>query len=150
MINMKFLFSTLSILLFCAACTPKELTRGNYLFPEDVASIQAGASTKRDVLNIFGTPSAKAVFDENIWYYIGLKTEKTSFFDEDVTGRQTVQVTFDENDRVVAIENLDTQAVDVPKSRRVTPTSGNEVTILQQMLGNIGKFNAPDAGNPAQ
>ena len=141
--------STIALLGVCA-CTPHTQTRGNFLFSEDVAQIQPMVSNEMDVLNMLGTPTAKAVFDDNIWYYVGLKTEKKSFFDEKVTDRQTVKVVFDENKFVKSITNVNGEPLDIPVSSRVTPTSGNEVTAIQQILGNIGKFNPPAAGNPAQ
>ena len=141
--------ATISIIAL-SACTPSTQTRGNYLFSDDIARIQPMVSTEIDVLNTLGTPTAKAVFDENTWYYVGLKTEKKGFLDEKVTERQTVKVVFDESKFVKSITNVDGDPMDIPISSRVTPTSGNEVTAIQQILGNIGKFNPPASGNPAQ
>ena len=58
---------------------PINANAGNYLFTEDIAQIQPMTSTQIDVLNLLGTPTAKAVFDEKTWYYVGLKTEKKVF-----------------------------------------------------------------------
>lgn len=128
---------------FLSACTAMETTRGNYLFVEDIQTIQPNISTQTDVLNILGTPTAKAVFDDNTWYYVGLKTEKESFFDEKVVDRQVYKLTFDDLGLVQTVTEEQVDVVDVPLASRVTPTSGNEVTFLQQILGNIGKFNPP-------
>ena len=147
---MKRFILTALILLTFNACAPTQATRGNYLFTEDIQSIQPNSSTQYDVMNILGTPTAKAVFDDNTWYYVGLKTEKKSFFDEKVTDRQTIKITFDDTNTVTSINKVDGKALDVPLEGRITPTSGNEVTFLQQVLGNIGKFNPQEQGNPAR
>ena len=126
-----------------SACTPMTATRGNFLAPEDVNRIQPMVSTDYDVLNILGTPTTKAVFDDNTWYYVGLKTEKESFFDEKVTDRKIYQIKFDEAKFVESVTEVDADPMDIPIASRTTPTSGNEVTALQQILGNIGKFNPP-------
>lgn len=126
-----------------ASCTPSTATRGNFLESEDINRIQPMVSTDYDVLNILGTPTAKAVFDDNTWYYVGLKTEKESFFDEKVTDRQIYQIKFDEAKFVESVTKVDADPMDIPIASRTTPTSGNEVTALQQILGNIGKFNPP-------
>ena len=120
-----------------------ETTRGNYLFAEDVEALQPAISTQFDVMNILGSPTAKAVFEPNTWYYVGLKTEKESFFDEKVVERQVYTLKFDDAGVLQSIVEVNNEAVDVPLASRVTPTSGNEVTFLQQILGNIGKFNPP-------
>jgi outer membrane protein assembly factor BamE (lipoprotein component of BamABCDE complex) len=146
----KFLNLSAVAIITLAACTPHTQTRGNYLFAEDVSQIQPITSTKIDVLNLLGTPTAKAEVDDNTWYYGGLKTEKKGFLDEKVISRQTVKVVFDENQFVQSVTNVDGEPLDVPLASRVTPTSGNEVTAIQQILGNIGKFNPPTSGNPAQ
>lgn len=148
---MKRLFATALILLTLTACASTDATRGNYLFEEDIQAIRPNSSTQYDVTNLLGTPTAKAVFDENTWYYVGLKTEKKSFFDEKVVDRQTVKITFDDTNTVTSVEQVAGDALDVPLASRVTPTSGNEVTVLQQILGNVGKFNPQsDTPNPAR
>ncbi|PCI00790.1 MAG: hypothetical protein COB76_02710 [Alphaproteobacteria bacterium] len=139
---MKSLFTLFLISSFAlCACSPSTATRGNYIFAEDIQSIQPVITTQFEVLNTLGTPTAKAVFDENTWYYVGLKTEKKSFFDEKVTDRQIYQIVFSEDKSVKSITKIEGEPVEVPVASRVTPTSGNEVTALQQILGNIGKFN---------
>ena len=140
---MKKILQIFIILVFVSACTASETTRGNFIYGEDVAMIEPLRSTQSDVLNIFGTPTTKAVFDENTWYYVGLKTEKESFFDEKVVDRQVYKIVFDDAGIVQSIAQEETDAMDIPIASRVTPTSGNEVTFLQQVLGNIGKFNPP-------
>jgi outer membrane protein assembly factor BamE (lipoprotein component of BamABCDE complex) len=144
----KYITFILSGFLMVSACTPTTVNRGNFLHQDDIAAIQPFTSNKNDVLNILGTPTAKAVFDENTWYYVGLTTEKKSFMDEKVTGRQTVKISFSDTDFVDTIALVENDPVDVPTNNRITPTSGNEVTALQQILGNIGKFNPPEQGNP--
>lgn len=135
------LICTLGII--STACAPTTATRGNYLHAEDIQSIQPYTTSEFDVLNRLGTPTAKAVFDDKTWYYVGLKTEKKSFFDEKVIERQVYKIQFDESGSVMSIAAVENDAVDVPIQSRVTPTSGNEVTFLQQVLGNVGKFNPP-------
>lgn len=138
----KLLLTAISFTIL-SACTPTTATRGNYLYAEDISMIQPTISTQYDVLNTLGTPTAKAMFDETTWYYVGLKTTKESFFDEKVKEHQVYKVVFDELGTVSLISQVDNESVDVPLTSRVTPTSGNEVTFLQQLLGNLGKFNPP-------
>ena len=140
---MKRLFHFTLILLGLTACAASDATRGNFLFQEDIMAIQPSLSSKNDVLNTLGSPTTRAVFDDNTWYYVGLKTEKESFFDEKVVERQVYKLTFDDMGTVTSVEEVEGESVDVPLASRVTPTSGNEVTFIQQMLGNIGKFNPP-------
>ena len=142
-VNMKTILHTFLIVTFLVSCTARETTRGNFLYAEDIDSIKPTISTQTDVMRTLGTPTAKAVFDEQTWYYVGLKTEKESFFDEKVVEKQVYKIVFDEQNIVKTVALEESENVDVPVSSRVTPTSGNEVTFIQQVLGNIGKFNPP-------
>jgi outer membrane protein assembly factor BamE (lipoprotein component of BamABCDE complex) len=126
-----------------AACTPTQATRGNIVEDYRMAEIVPGVSTRTSVLQSLGSPSTEAPFDENVWYYIGQKTEKTGIFDPKVVDKKIVVVAFNNDGIVETIDKVDADQIDVPRVRRKTPTSGNEITVLQQLLGNVGRFNTP-------
>lgn len=125
------------------ACSATQATRGNIVEDHRIATIKAGESSRTDVLRNLGSPTTQAPFDDNIWYYIGQKTEKHGIFDPEVVEEKIVVVAFNEEGMVEQIEELDADRVDIPVVRRKTPTGGNEVTFMQQLLGNVGRFNAP-------
>ncbi len=125
------------------ACTATEATRGNIVEDYRMAEIVPGVSTKTNVLQSLGSPSTQAPFDENVWYYIGQKTEKVGIFDPKVVDKKVVVVAFNQEGVVDTIEKLDAAQIDVPHVRRKTPTSGNEITVMEQLLGNVGRFNKP-------
>ena len=52
-------------------------------------------------------------------------------------------VVFNDDGVVETVEEIENERTDLPLVRRKTETSGNEVTALQQLLGNLGRFNAP-------
>lgn len=137
----------LCLILTCAvlaACTPTQATRGNIVEDFRMAEIVPGVSTRTSVLQSLGSPSTQAPFDENVWYYIGQKTEKTGIFDPKVVDKKIVVVAFNNEGVVQTIEKVDAAEIDVPNVRRKTPTSGNEITVMQQLLGNVGRFNKPE------
>lgn len=125
-----------------SACTPTHAVRGNIVDDFRLARITPGVSSQSDVMNTIGSPTTTDPFDQNIWYYIGQKTEKKGILDPKVTDERIIRVTFDPKTRIVAeIAPLDTKRNDIPLEKRVTPTSGNDLNAVQQMIGNIGKFN---------
>lgn len=133
------LFALLAVLTL-AACSPTRATNGVFLAPDDVTKVQPGA-TRADVLQALGTPTTTAVFDDNTWYYVGQKTEKTAFFDAKVTDRKVYEVKFAEDGTLTSIRDATGESIDVPITRRKTPTSGHDLTVAQQLLGNLGRFN---------
>ena len=55
-------------------------------------------------------------------------------------------VRFDKKGVVQQVERLDKQdGRDVQVVDRKTPTRGKELTVLEQLLGNVGKFSGPES-----
>ena len=143
--NRRALFAGASLALalsVLAACAPRVDQRGNRPDEDQVVLINPGVDDKNRVAELLGTPSSISTFDDRTWYYISRRTETTAFFDPDLVDQQVLAISFDDqgivdNMRVIGQEDGRTIAyVD-----RVTPTEGNELTIIQQLLGNLGKFN---------
>ena len=126
------------------ACSPVTAQRGNMLEDAQLPKIVPGESSMTDVLRTFGSPTAQSTFDNKIWYYIGQETEKYGILDSEITEERIVSVTFDEQGIVQAVEEVDAQRQDIPYSEDKTQTHGNDFTFLQQLLGNVGRFNAPE------
>lgn len=125
-----------------AGCTPTQATRGNIVEDYRLAEIVPGVSTRTNVLKSLGSPTTQAPFDDNVWYYIGQKTEKTGIFDPKVVDKKVIVVAFDPEGVVETVDNVDADQIDVPRVRRKTPTTGNEIGVVEQLLGNVGRFNS--------
>lgn len=128
---------------FLAACSPTLAQRGNMLQNYQIEQVVPTVHTRSDILRLLGSPTTTAPFDENTWYYIGQETEKRGILDPEVIAERIVVVQFDQDGIVQQVKDQDTARLDVPIDRARTPTHGNEVTAIQQMLGNLGKFNPP-------
>lgn len=132
------------------ACEAPVAVRGHLPDPETMAEIKPGEDGRSDVIDLLGTPSARSSFRDRTWYYIGSKEQQIAFFEADVMKRNVFAVTFDEGDTVKSTRLYtkdDGNAVDPVD--RITPTPGRDLTIVQQLLGNLGRFNAEGGGNPA-
>jgi len=141
------LVAVASLVVGAAACAPVMATRGNLIDDERYTRIIAGRSTANDVANLFGTPTTVSTFDQFTWYYIGQRTEKVAFFDPEIIERRVVRVEFSETGIVRQIEDLtldDAETIELVE--RETPTLGRRMTVLEQLLGNFGRFNTPTRG----
>ncbi len=134
--------TVISLTLALAACSPTINSRGYVPDADALATVEPGQSNRADVAEALGSPSAEGVFDESVWYYISERTETVAFLKPKVIERTIIAVTFDDTDNVEDIFTY-TKADGKPVKlvSRVTPTSGNELTILQQLFGNLGRFN---------
>ncbi len=69
------------------------------------------------------------------------RTEKTAFFKPELIERKIVAIVFDSSgvvEDIVTYSENDKKEVDLVA--RVTPTAGNELSIIQQLFGNVGRF----------
>ncbi|GAB5470956.1 MAG: outer membrane protein assembly factor BamE [Rhodospirillales bacterium] len=142
------LIPTTLLCLFLAACSQEIIVRGNLPDAEEVASIEPGATTRSEVAALLGSPSTVSSFRDRTWYYIGQKQTKFAFLDPDVLERSVLVVQFDDSGMVEDTKTFtleDGQSIETVS--RITPTEGREFTILEQLLGNIGRFNVPDPTN---
>ena len=149
--NMKksgFLIGAALLALGFGGCTPTLAVRGNMLQDYQVALVTVGQDTQSDVLRKLGSPTTKAPFDDKTWYYMGQKTEKHGILDPKIDEEKVYQVTFNDQGVVTAVQNVTQPRVAVPYDPDQTPTTGSELTLSQQLLGNLGRFNKSDSKKP--
>ena len=123
------------------ACTPVVAQRGNMLENYQVEEIKVGESKRSDVLRSLGSPTTRSTFNQNVWYYIGQETHKRGIFDPKVVKERIYLVAFDDEGTLEAIEEVDRDRLNIPYVRDKTKTHGNDRTLVQEFLGNLGKFN---------
>jgi outer membrane protein assembly factor BamE (lipoprotein component of BamABCDE complex) len=129
------------------ACEAVYDTRGNLPDPDAVLQLQPGVDDRRQVQELLGSPSTVATFNDKTWYYISKRTRRVSFWDPKVLDQQILAIRFDTGGvisdmRLYGLE--DARAIQPDPNS--TPTSGKELTLLQQLLGNIGRFGGGGTG----
>jgi outer membrane protein assembly factor BamE (lipoprotein component of BamABCDE complex) len=130
------------------SCTPRFDSRGNLPDPDLVANIEVGHVNKREVLEMIGSPSTVEPFLEETWYYISQKSETKAFFEAKTIQRQVLIIRFDEKGIVKEIKSIGLEkGRNIKMVDRTTPTAGKEITILQQLFGNVGRFNKAEDGD---
>lgn len=130
-------------LLASAACAPV-MSQHGYAPPDaELAGIAVGEDTRGSVRRKIGRPSVTGLFTNDGWYYVSTEIERMAYNEPRVTDRRVVAIKFDARD-VVASLNVygleDGKVVDL--QTRTTPTYGRELTILQQLFGNLGALSA--------
>ncbi len=125
-----------------AACSPKLATRGN--LPSDIklTQVTVGVHKRDDVRSILGAPSTLGTFEDSVWYYIGQNTTQFAFFREKIIEQKVVVIVFSDQGVVEQLEVLDQAALrEISLNERTTPTAGHSLGFIEQILGNIGRFN---------
>jgi outer membrane protein assembly factor BamE (lipoprotein component of BamABCDE complex) len=127
-----------------AGCVKDIDQRGNLPTNESLAQLAIGEQTRQDVQTLLGTPATTAVFDDETWYYISSHTVIYSFYKTAEFDRTIYALSFDDRGILKDVRKFDMKdGHKVQISTRETPTKGREYGVLEQLLGNIGRFSAP-------
>ena len=128
-----------------AACAPIIGVNGFQSVDVKPTDIVAGTDTKTTVMARLGSPSTTSTFEsDTIWYYFSQTTEKYTFNAPQVSQRSVTEITFNEADQVASVRTLGLEdGQELAMNRRETPTRGRELTVLEQLLGNVGRGQLP-------
>jgi outer membrane protein assembly factor BamE (lipoprotein component of BamABCDE complex) len=127
-----------------ASCSPMVDARGHTTNLIDLKQVIPGQSRREDVSAVLGSPSTTSSYGDEIWYYVSMKKERLAMLEPEVAKQRVVAITFDEAGAVSTIEEFgkkDGKSVDFVSKQ--TPTEGQKLTVIDQLLGNIGRFNSP-------
>lgn len=130
--------------LLMASCSPMVDTRGHDMEAEDLKQIVVGQTRGDDVIALLGSPTVRSNYGDETWYYITEKKERVGIFAPKVVEQHVTAIRFD-------VEHVVADVTEVKKEdgkpvefvSKTTPTEGHEMTVMEQMLGNFGRFNAP-------
>jgi outer membrane protein assembly factor BamE (lipoprotein component of BamABCDE complex) len=135
--------------LALGACQARIDSRGYVPTGDDLERVKPGFQGREEVQEILGSPSSISTFADDRWYYISKKTRTVAFYTPTVLEQNVVVVEFDDSGIVKEIRRyaLEDGLIIDPVTRK-TPAPGLELSFLEQLLGNFGKFNSQN--NAAQ
>ena len=109
--------------------------------PGTPGAVRWGTPNQHHVLALLGTPSTVSTFDDQKWYYIGQKSTQFAFHHPEILERSILVVSFDNTGYVSdkRIYSLD-DGRDITPVARQTPTEGCDFSVMQQLLGNLGRL----------
>jgi outer membrane protein assembly factor BamE (lipoprotein component of BamABCDE complex) len=138
------LIGTLALALGVGGCDTIVDQRGFAPTPGSVEKLEVDTQSREDVVRLIGSPSTVATFNPNVWYYISQKQEYYAFFRPTMLEQNVMQLNFNESGRLTALKKYDlSEARDIDMVSRITPTAGKEITVLEQIMGNVGRFSGP-------
>jgi outer membrane protein assembly factor BamE (lipoprotein component of BamABCDE complex) len=128
-----------------AGCTTRIENHGYVPSDENLAQVTVGVDTRESVAAAIGSPTAGGVLNASGYYYVASKFRHYGPLEPKEIDRQVVAVTFSQAGIVqnIARYTLADGRV-VTLSRRVTDDNVRDATLIRQLLGNLGQFNAGD------
>jgi len=107
--------------------------------------INPGVDDKNRVTQLLGSPSTISAFQDRTWYYVSRRTEQTAFLDPSVVDQEVLAISFNDQNVVddMKIYGLENGRM-VAMNDKITPTYGNNLTMISSCSGNLGRFNNPN------
>lgn len=134
-------FAAVACLISASACAPITSYQGFQAVEANPKDVKVGTDTKVTVMERLGSPSVVATFDPNTWFYMTQVSDQVAFLQPKVRKRDIVAVKFDKTDQKVEAVNTyslkDGKIISINGAR--TPTRGRELSVLEQILGNVGR-----------
>lgn len=126
----------------CAAFSPPPIPRGALLDKEDYSQLIPGTSTRSDVVNILGTPTTHATFNDNMWIYIAMTKDLVPLNFPAVDTQHVLVLNFDSHGTLQSMRHLGKHdAIPVSMVDDTTKTPGTHISVIQELLGNVGRYN---------
>lgn len=123
------------------ACGDGRMVRG-YVFDKELAdAIQPGVDNRQSVEATLGTPTARATFDDQTWYYISTTVRIRPVFWPDAKEHRVLAIAFNDNGVVNDVNNFglgDMRTISPVDDK--TPTRGRKLNFFQQIFGGVGRF----------
>jgi outer membrane protein assembly factor BamE (lipoprotein component of BamABCDE complex) len=133
--------------ILTAGCTPVLRNHGFIYIDGDVPEIVPGEDNQATVLERLGSPSTQGVFESTTWYYMSDTRQSLAYQRPQTSYRRILEIQFDDAGSVTAVNEYG-----IEDGRRValidreTPTPGREMSIWEQLFGNIGNLPADQFG----
>lgn len=127
--------------LAITACAPIYRNHG-YVPPElDLAQVAVGQTTVEELPTLIGRPSAQGLLTGSGWYYVGSRWRHYGPYQPQEIRREVVAVSFDQGGVVSNVERFGLERGRViVLSRRVTDSGVTSVSLIRQLMGNLGNF----------
>lgn len=129
----------MTLALASGGCSKNVTTHGQVINPVMLNNLRVGLDDKTSVQNTLGSPSSIGTFADKRWYYVTEMTLGKTLNPNILQERDIIIIEFDDEEKVTAIRKLDeTDGRQIDPSQRVTPTQGQSLGLLDQLLDNLG------------
>ena len=120
-----------------------------YVFDETLLpQLIVGTTSEAEIITIMGSPSTVSTLNSGAYYYISSRFITEAYRAPRETERRVLAIFLDEDKKIrdlgfYALEDGNIVAV----VERTTETQGRELTFLQQIFGNLGRFESGDGSD---
>lgn len=134
-------------LFLVAGCTPNVTAHGTPMTRIESAEITPGVDTRGSVRRQLGQPTMSSLIAGETWFYVSTIMEQRTYHAAEVVDRRVLAVAFDDAGVVVSANRYGLEDGQLVALRtETTPTFGRELTVAQQLFGNLGRVGPGQLG----
>ena len=118
------------------SCQPRVTKHGNFFDPKNIELIKKTKLNKSEVIEIFGEPTVKSTFSDNVWYYITLIQHEKAYFEIKNLKNKVLIITFDANQFVKKYKILteqDSSEINISDPKEAS-NNQNKLSLLQEFF----------------
>ena len=123
-------------LFILISCQPRVTKHGNFFNQKNIELIKKTKLNKSEVIEIFGEPTVKSTFSDNVWYYITLIQHERAYFEIKNLTNKVLIITFDNNQFVKKYKVLtekDSSEINISFPKEAS-NNQNELSLLQEIF----------------
>ncbi|WP_425090448.1 outer membrane protein assembly factor BamE [Tropicimonas sp. S265A] len=131
------------VIAVLAACASTYRNSGYVPSEDELAELVVGVDDRSAVEAAVGRPATQGVVAEEAWYFIGSRWEYYAYREPTEIERQVVAISFNDSGTIRNIERFSLEDGEViALNRRITDSTVEGVSFLNQILSNFGQLNA--------
>ena len=123
-------------LITLLSCQPRITKHGNFYNSDNIQLIKKTKLNKSEVIEIFGEPTVKSTFSDNVWYYITLVQHEKAYFEIKNLENEVLIITFDENQVVKKYKILneeDSSEINISYPKEAY-NQNSEISLIQEFF----------------
>ena len=137
-----------SILVICTfflitmlSCQPRITKHGNFFNPNNIKFMNKSKLNKSEIIEIFGEPTIKSTFSDNVWYYMTLVQHEKAYFKVKNLENKILIIVFDDEQLVKKYKILtedDTSEINISYPKEAYNKS-NKNSLVQELFSIFSK-----------
>ncbi|MCA8867524.1 MAG: outer membrane protein assembly factor BamE [Rhodobacteraceae bacterium] len=137
--------ASIATLAFVVSCAPTFSNHGYVPSESELEQVNVGVDSQASVEQAIGRPTSTGVLKDSGWYYMSSRVRNFAYREPQIIDRQVVAISFDKRGVVSNIERFTLEDGRViALNRRVTKTGIKGVSLIRQLLSNIGRVSLAD------
>jgi len=136
-------FKLCAVFLLVSGCAATYQNHGYVPTDTELEAVTVGVDNRDTVAESIGRPTSTGVLKDSGYYYVRSRWKNFGYRAPQEIDRQVVAISFDQAGIVENVERFtlqDGQVIAI--SRRVTDSNIKGISLLRQLLGNLGNINA--------